>query len=478
MACAAAAVIVAKSDGDGQSCAPPEDPLVCQVAESRGISLATCERDPQTGSPLSGGVYASPNDQCDDWSGITAAVTRARGRGVVELPPGERSLPGFTASPYLVSQPVNITAVHVRGTRAGGPHQGTRIAPMPGASFVSGQGCYDLPLVDLPTVAQDCRGAVLWASSGFMQLQDVVVQADASNMNEQTGEADAAIYLYKTHGANITGVTVQGGRRAGIHSEYAMVMRWDGVTARYSSGVGVMIVGANGGSFRRVSATVNDGTGVVITTRPQASGHATGEFFAESLNLEQNGGHGVHVLRAYGSASLSALRAEGNALDGVRIEEAQNIHLYDFRVISPPSDPHPIEPGELAWHGVSLVRSPNALVERGVLSGREDVWIEGPSRFTVVRGVLYWGSAQAGPLEYAGAGVAAEVRHYYENQGVWVERQHQRTRWSNGQPPAFVDSFRAGDVVRAAMPSVAGPNEWRCRATPLYGGTCSAWSQQ
>lgn len=478
----AVAAWVIGASASAQQCAPPTSATLCEMLDAIGEHLVTCERDPQTGLLAPGGVYASADDTCDDKLGIDAAATRARGRGTVVLPPG--SLDAAQASrPYLVSGPVWIQGVSMRGQRSGVGHQGTRIAVMPNAELAPlSSDCVTVPAPALPGPYGQCSGgAVLRASDGTVRIEQITIVAGPHPATGGVGVGIAAfgIYLYKAHGAVLEDVAVRGASQSGIVTEYSMVQRWQNVTVQYN-GRGATLFGANGTSIIGANAANNSGDGLVIAGRTSEPSPATSEVSVWGTVTEANGGHGLWLNRVYGTSSIIGVRAEGNAGDGIRLEQTDNAAIRDARVIVGPLYQHPTVPGESLFHGVSLVSCRACVVERVATNGshgRQNVWVEGAAPFTRVSDVVYWGSAAAGPLEYAGASSWVRVAWHDPVSGVtWYSRPARRDVWADSPPPSGPAGWRAGDVVRSVSPAPGQPTGWGCRSTPLYGSTCGAWS--
>ena len=294
----------------------------------------------------------------------------------------------------------------MRGQRAGAGHQGTRIAVMPGVTLSSlSADCTSMPLIAMAAPYGSCSGgAILRASDGAVRLSQITLVAGqhAALGGDVSGSAAYGLWLQRTHAAVLEDVSVRGASQSGIVTEGAMLMRWTGVYAQYNAR-GIMLIGANGSLLHGVSAAVNSGDGIVITTRPGAL--ATGEVTLLGTVVEANAGHGLWWRTVYGGGAFG-LRAEANSGDGVRIESSDLVSLRDARVIVGQPYQHPTVPGESLYHGVALYSCRGCVVEHVATNGSggaQNVWVEGAAPFTRVSDVVYWGGSVSGPLEYAGA---------------------------------------------------------------------------
>lgn len=469
-ALAIAACLVA-SQSLAQVCDDPLSPEVCEAMDAMGTVNVRCAIQSQpphaythSVDPLA--VWASPNDDCDDTAGIVAALAKAHVAREVFLPPGDGTdqVAPYATRPYLISAPINISSRRLRGLRVSNSNHGTRVQLAPNVALAAAQECHSVPLVDLPTQNpfNDCGSGSLFRSTNAATISDLVIDAEG---------ADFGLVMHKNHGGQISGLAVSNAGMAGVQVEQSGSMSIRDVTASFNDGDGVRIIGSNGTTATMVRATVNGRHGVVLAGwRPTDPVPHTGECNLHGGNIEINGGHGLYASRVTGVVA-GGFRLEGNAWDGARVEDSQNVTVRDVRVIQSASIPHDTISGEAKWHSIAVYGSADVSVENVVVGGGSliatDFWSES-TVFLDVRGSYWMGSGVNGVYDTVG------VRTPDANGGAQrIFFTARRMFAANAQPT--VGGWRYGDIVWNATPWTGEVLGWICRNTTAYGHECLLW---
>lgn len=463
------------STARASECSPPEPADACVLMERTGLVSVTCERDPQTGALMSGGVYASADDDCDDTAGIRAAAQRARGRSTVWLPAGELS-PWPESSPYIVSGSIDVTAVQVRGERGAQHHQGTRVIVAPGVTLTAPSECDALPVVPIAKPDSTCAHGAVFRASAITRISDVVIEAGPHiYWSGERGTAAYGVYLYRAHGAQLSSVVVRGASSAGIVSDYSHIAQLSSLVTVGGALDGLRAIGANQSRIDQFVTAHNGRHGLVISTRPQADAGATGETLVIGGSSEANGGAGVFVTRTWGPVTVLGTRAEGNTQDGYRVESASLVSLLHNRAITGPRVQHPTHASESLYHGVALAGCRACTVRGNAVvgsAGAEDIWLEGDIRYAWIAENIYFGGTS--PMDYPGG--AAGAFQVVQDVGGTLRRYSQHSTRSLAAAFTPTDgAWRVGDVVWSTLAN--GPRGWTCAQTGgLYSHACTRWA--
>lgn len=449
------------------------------------------------------GVYANPNDTCDDTLAIESALGRAGQAKTVYFPAGD-GIHGELPKAYRVSRGLNVSGRRLMGENHTSAGAATRIEYV-GEALVGPPNTLPPPGSDGTLFQQYRKGSVLFATNNAAHLENLIV--DAARM------ADYAIYLYRSGGAltTVRTVTVQNANKVGLFLDESGVFL-NSVVARCNLQDGIMLVNANGGTVISSSAHGNDRNGIVVTKRqgsPGAGGVKVlyGVVQYNGIAIDETGecgfemagssapaeGNGIYVLGTLSTTIVEGIWLEGNRWDGLRAENAHDVHFLYNQTGCTPSGSDAF--GDSLSRGIALHDCRHCTVRGNQLSGPqdakncEDILVASTSRpqvgqrdpysiFAYVSENIY--NSGLGPTAARSPGDPFEVHLIDSDRGVKsTVSQHHLNTWQADTPPTS-GIWTEGDIVWNRKPGVGEPAGWMCERVelgsgPLARGGCTSW---